>query len=152
MDLVPHDWQRTDHDEALRCGVVRTVRDQAAGAAASVGTDSRRLLVTWCKSVCPSSRRSNLEQLESRRPSTDAGLPELGSLPNVPRRTHREDSFIAAGKKHPFQKPATLIVEEVFVPSILHQFRYHYNNAATGILFRKIENELYDRNDDEAVG
>jgi hypothetical protein len=36
---------------------------------------------------------------------------ELGSLPDVPRRTHREDAFIAAGEKHPFQKPATLIVD-----------------------------------------
>jgi hypothetical protein len=149
---VPHDWQRTDHDEALRCGVVRTVRDQAAGAAASVGTDSRRLLVTWCKSVCPSSQRRNLEQLESRRPSTDAGLPELGSLPNVPRRTHREDSFIAAGKKHPFQKPATLIVEEVFVPFVFHKLGYNHNYAAIGMLFRKVQNKLDDRNDNEAVG
>jgi hypothetical protein len=26
--------------------------------------------------------------------------------------------------QHPFQKPATLIMEKVFVPFVLHQFRY----------------------------
>jgi hypothetical protein len=32
----------------------------------------------------------------------------------------------------PFQKPATLIVEKVFVPFVLHQFRYDHDNAARG--------------------
>src|SRR5664280_1822523 len=44
---------------------------------------------------------------------------ELGSFTDVPGRTHGEDAFIAAGEKHPFQKPRTLIVEKVFVPFIL---------------------------------
>ena len=77
---------------------------------------------------------------------------ELGSLPDVPRRAHREDAFIAAGEKHPFQKPATLIVEEVFVPFVLNQLRYDHDNAASRMFFRKVENELNDGNDDEAVG
>jgi len=41
---------------------------------------------------------------------------ELGSFPDVPGRSHRKNTLIAAGEKHPFQKPATLIVKEVFVP------------------------------------
>jgi len=77
---------------------------------------------------------------------------ELGSFPDVPGRTHRKDAFIAPGEKHPLQKSGTLIVEEVFVPFVLHQFRYDHDNAASGMLFRKIENELNDGNDDEAVG
>src|SRR5882762_5157726 len=77
---------------------------------------------------------------------------ELGSLPDVPRRTHREDAFIAAGEKHPFQKPATLIVEEVFVPSVFHKLRYDHNNAASGVCLRQVEDKLNNGNDDKAVG
>ena len=76
----------------------------------------------------------------------------LGSFPDVPGRAHREDALIAAGEKHPFQKSTTLIVEEVFVPSVLHKLRYDHNNAASGICFRKVENELNEGNDDKAVG
>jgi hypothetical protein len=47
-------------------------------------------------------------------------LSVLGSLPDVPGRTHREDAFVTAREKHPFQKAAALIVEEVFVPSVLY--------------------------------
>src|SRR5271157_2502051 len=77
---------------------------------------------------------------------------ELGLLPDIPGRTHGEDAFIAAGEKHPFQKPGTLIVEEVFVPFVLHELRYDHDNVASGMLFRKVDNELNDGNDDEAVG
>jgi hypothetical protein len=77
---------------------------------------------------------------------------ELGLCPNIPGRAHREDSFIAAGEKHPFQKPATLIVEKVFVPFVLHEFRYDHDNAASRMLFGEIKNELNDGNDDEAIG
>ena len=77
---------------------------------------------------------------------------ESGLSPDVPRRTHREDAFIAAGEKHPFQDPATLIVEEVFVPSVLHKLRYNHNDAASRIFFRKVKNELNNGNDDKAVG
>jgi hypothetical protein len=76
----------------------------------------------------------------------------LGSLPHVPRRTHREDAFIAAGEKHPFQKPTALIVKEVFIPSVLHKLRYDDDNAASGMFLRKVEDELNDGNDDKAVG
>ncbi len=77
---------------------------------------------------------------------------ELGSSPDVPRRTHREDAFIATGEKHPFQKPATLIVEEVFVPSVLHKFRYDHDNAASGMFLRKVKDKLNNGNDHKAVG
>ena len=77
---------------------------------------------------------------------------ESGPLPNVPGRTHGKDAFIAAGEKHPFQKAATLIVKEVFVPLVLHEFGYDHNNAAIGMLLRKVENELNHGNNDKAVG
>src|SRR5208283_4975078 len=73
-------------------------------------------------------------------------------LPDVPGRTHCEDAFIATGEKHPFQKMATLIVEEVLVPFVLHELRYDHDDIASRMFFRKIENELNDGNDDEAVG
>jgi hypothetical protein len=65
---------------------------------------------------------------------------ELGSLPDVRGRAHSEDAFIAAGEKHPFQKAAALIVEEVFVPFVFHKLGYDYDDAAIGMLFRKVEN------------
>ncbi len=54
-------------------------------------------------------------------------------LSDVPWRTHCEDTFIAAGAKHPLQKPRALIVKEVFVPSVLHKLWYHHNNVPIGI-------------------
>ena len=82
--------------------------------------------------------------------------PHLGGnsawVPHVPGRAHRKDAFIAAGQQHPFQKPAALIVKEVFIPFVFHQLGYDHDDAAVGMLFRKIENELNDGNDDEAVG
>ena len=77
---------------------------------------------------------------------------ELCLFPDVPRRTQRKDAFISVSEKHPFQKPATLIVEKIFVPFVLHKLRYDHDNAASGVFFRKIENELNDGNDDKAVG
>jgi len=77
---------------------------------------------------------------------------ELGSFPDVPGRTHREDAFIATGEKHPFQKMGTLIVEEVLVPFVLHELRYDHDDITSRMFFREIENELNDGNDDEAVG
>src|SRR5271157_150014 len=77
---------------------------------------------------------------------------ELGSLPDVPGCAYGEDVFIAAGEQHPFQKPGSLIVEEVFVPFVLHELRYDHDDIASGMFFREIENELNDGNDDEAVG
>src|ERR1017187_395224 len=53
-----------------------------------------------------------------RRSKTESGL-----VPDIPRCAHREDAFIAAGVQHPFQKAAALIVEEIFVPSVLHKLR-----------------------------
>ena len=77
---------------------------------------------------------------------------QSGSFPDVPGRTHRKDAFIATGEQHPFQKSATLIVEEVFIPFVFHKLGYDHDDAATGMLCRKVENELNDGNDDEAVG
>ena len=72
--------------------------------------------------------------------------------PGVPGRAHRKDAFVAAGEQHPFQKPATLIVKEVFIPFVFHKLGYDHDDAASGMLLRKVENELNDGNDDEAVG
>src|ERR1700677_5082949 len=70
----------------------------------------------------------------------------ISLLPDVPGRTLGEDAFIAAGQKRPFQKAAALIVQEIFEPSVLHQFRYDHNNAAPRIFLGKIEDELNDGN------
>src|SRR5271168_3599805 len=75
-----------------------------------------------------------------------------GWVPDVPRCSYCENALIAAREKHPLEEPAALIVQEVFVPAVLYQFRYHHNNGALGMLLRKIENELNDGNDDEPVG
>src|ERR1019366_9406780 len=72
-------------------------------------------------------------------------------LPDVPGRTHGEDAFIATGEKHPFQQMGTLIVEQVFVPFVLDELRYDHDDIASRMFFRKIENELHDGNNDEAV-
>lgn len=77
---------------------------------------------------------------------------ELGSFPDVPGRSHRKDTLIAADEKHPFQKPATLIVKEVFIPFVFHELGYDHDDAAIGMFFRKVENELNDGNDNKAVG
>src|SRR2546425_13357825 len=77
---------------------------------------------------------------------------ESGSLPGIPGRSHRKDTLIAADEQHPFQKPATLIVKEVFIPPVFHELGYDHDDAAVGMLFRKLEDELNDGNDDEAVG
>src|SRR5579863_9472962 len=77
---------------------------------------------------------------------------DSGALADIPGRTHGEDTFIAAGEYHPLQKPAPLIVQEVFIPFIFHEFRYDDHNAAIRMFLRQIENELNDRNDDKAIG
>ena len=77
---------------------------------------------------------------------------ELGSLPDVPGRTHRKDAFIAAGEQHPFQKPTTLIVKKILIPFAFHKLGYDHDDAASRMLFRKVENELNDGNNNETVG
>jgi len=72
--------------------------------------------------------------------------------PDVPGRTHRKDAFIAASEQHPFQKPRALIVEKVFIPSVLNKLGDHHKDAAVGMVLRHLENELNDGNDDEPVG
>ena len=77
---------------------------------------------------------------------------ELGSWSDIPGRTHREDALIAAGEEYPFQKPATLIVEEEFIPFVFYDLGYDHDDAAIRMLFREVENELNNGNDYEAVG
>src|SRR2546422_1294076 len=69
-----------------------------------------------------------------RRPHHPHVQMELGSLPSVPGRAHRKDAFIAADEQHPFQKPATLIVKEVFIPFVFHELGYDHDDAAIGML------------------
>src|ERR1700687_2956785 len=76
---------------------------------------------------------------------------ELSSVLDVPGRTHGKDALIALDKQHPFQKPAALIVEKVFIPSVFHELGYDHDDAAIRMLFGKVENELNEGNDDEAV-
>ena len=83
--------------------------------------------------------------------SHSRSVPSLSQL-HIPRRAHRKDTFISARQQHPFQKPATLIMEEVFIPFVFHKLGDHHDNAAIGMLFRQVQNELNDGNDDEAVG
>src|SRR5579872_7300108 len=75
----------------------------------------------------------------------------ISSPPDVPRRTYGKYPFIAASEKNPFEKPPPLIVEKIFVPFVLHQFGDDHDNVAAGMLFGKIEDELNDGNDDEAI-
>src|SRR2546425_875813 len=77
---------------------------------------------------------------------------ESGSLPGIPGRSHRKDTLIAADEQHPFQKPAALIVKEVFIPFVFSELGYDHDDAAIGMLFRKLEDELNDGNYDAAVG
>ena len=77
---------------------------------------------------------------------------ELGSLPDIPGRSYCKNTIITAGEKHPFQKPATLIMKEVFIPFVFHELGYDHDDAAIGMFFRKIENKLNDGTDDKAVG
>jgi len=75
-----------------------------------------------------------------------------GSLAYVPRRAYGKDTIIAADEQHPLQKPATLIVQEIFVPFVFHELGYHNDDRASGILRRKVENVLNDGDDYEAIG
>jgi hypothetical protein len=51
--------------------------------------------------------RESLEAISRRQAAI---LSVSGLLPDVPGRTHREDAFVTAREKHPFQKAAALIV------------------------------------------
>src|SRR5713226_9372495 len=73
---------------------------------------------------------------------------QSGSFPDVPGRAHRKDALVAADEQHPFQKPATLIVKKIFIPFVFHELGYDHDDGAIRILFRKIKDELDDRNDD----
>src|SRR5260370_35551335 len=76
---------------------------------------------------------------------------ELSSSADVPGRSHRKDALVAVGEQHPFEKAAALIVEKVFKPSVFHELGYNHDDAAIGMLLGKVEDELNDGNDDEAV-
>src|ERR1700733_3958374 len=68
---------------------------------------------------------------------------------DVPGGAHGKDAFITAGEQYPFEKAAALIVKKVFEPAVLHQLRDHHNDAAVRMLFREVEDELNNRNDNE---
>src|SRR5258708_28845799 len=76
---------------------------------------------------------------------------ELSSSADVPGGSHCKDALVAVGEQHPFEKAAALIVEKVFKPAVFHELGYDYDDAAIGMLLGKIEDELNDGNDDEAV-
>src|SRR6266436_800775 len=76
---------------------------------------------------------------------------ELSSFADVPGSRHGKDVLVAVDQQQPFQKTPALIVQKVFIPAVLHELGYDHNNAAIRVLFRKIEYELNDRDDDEAV-
>ena len=76
---------------------------------------------------------------------------ESGSFPDVPGGSDRKDTLISADEKHPFQKASTLIMKEVLIPFVFHELGYDHDDAAIGIFFRKIENELNDGNANEAA-
>ena len=71
--------------------------------------------------------------------------------PHIPRSTHRKYPFIPPRQQHPFQKTPPLIVKEIFIPPVLHEFRNDHHDAARRILFRNIKNELHNRNNHEAI-
>src|SRR6266478_3113719 len=75
----------------------------------------------------------------------------LSSFADVPGGAYGKDARIAIDQQHPFQKTSTLIVKKVFIPSVFHQLGYDHDDGAIRILLRKVENELNDGNDDEAV-
>src|SRR5580700_4057814 len=79
-------------------------------------------------------------------------LESAALLFDIPGCAYREDAFIAPHQKHPFEQPPALIVQKVFIPFVLHQFRYDHDNAAIGIFLRKIENKFNNGNDYKAVG
>src|SRR5258708_19282752 len=76
---------------------------------------------------------------------------ELSVTADVTGRSHRKDALVAVGEQHPFEKAAALIVEKVFKPSVFHELGYNHDDAAIGMLLGKVEDELNDGNDDEAV-
>jgi hypothetical protein len=124
--------QRTDDSGRIVANI--PLRDYGRGARCPPRIAAKWYVTTW-------------NFVGDRRSKTKSGL-----LPDIPRGAHGNDAFIAAGEKHQFQKAAALIVEEVFVPSVLHQFRDDDHNASPRILFREIENKLNYGNDDEAIG
>jgi hypothetical protein len=64
--MAPHAWHLSHPAGALRCGVVRTVRDQAVGDAASVGPDPRSLLGDLLEKCLPLLAGQDFDKPQSR--------------------------------------------------------------------------------------
>ena len=67
-------------------------------------------------------------------------------------RAYREDAPVAVDQQRPFKQAGALVVQEVFIPTVLHQLRNDHHNLPVGVLLREIANVLNHGNDDEAIG
>src|SRR5579871_2281264 len=83
------------------------------------------------------------DYLTRDRLSLGVGISAVRPSADVPWRTHRKDTLIAAREQHPFQKPAPLVVEKVFIPFVFHKLGDDHSDPASGILSGNVENELH---------
>ncbi len=63
-----------------------------------------------------------------------------------------EDALVALSEEGPLEQAAALVVEKIFEPTIFDEGGNDDDHAALRILFRKLENVLDERDDDETVG
>src|SRR5712691_8680 len=75
-----------------------------------------------------------------------------GGLRDVVGRAGGVYALVATDQEGPFKEPGPLVVQEVFVPTALHQFGNDHDNLSVGVFFSQFENVLKDGNDDEAIG
>ena len=68
---------------------------------------------------------------------------ELSAFAYVPGRADGKDALVAMDQQHPFEKPAALIMEEIFIPAVFHELGNDYHNAAIRTLFGKMDDELH---------
>jgi hypothetical protein len=72
------------------------------------------------------------DQNRVRRLTSQASL--RGVVGDVVGRAGGENARVPADEKRPFEEPAALVVQEVFVPAILDQFGNDHDNLAVGML------------------
>ena len=75
-----------------------------------------------------------------------------GLLRDVIGRAGGINALVATDQEGPFEEPGALVVQEVFVPTALHQFGNDHDNLSVGVFLGEFENVLNDGNDDEAIG
>src|SRR5256884_2698173 len=61
------------------------------------------------------------------------------------------NALVAADQECPFEEPGALVVQEVFVPTALHQFGNDHDNLPVGVFLGEFENVLNDGNNNESV-